>query len=129
MTLSREPDRELDGSSAGGQFLRTALGLAVLRNESIRIENVRGDRPKPGLRHQHLAVLETMAAVCDAEVSGAELGAETVAFDPTPASAEPDARPVWRAASTRSISTRRGVSPCCLMPSFHSRRFSSHRFA
>ncbi|GAB3677343.1 RNA 3'-terminal phosphate cyclase [Halopiger thermotolerans] len=75
-------DRELDGSSAGGQFLRTALGLAVLKNEAIRLEHVRGDRSTPGLRHQHLAVLETMAEICDADVSGAEVGAETVEFDP-----------------------------------------------
>ncbi|PCR91180.1 RNA 3'-terminal phosphate cyclase [Natrinema ejinorense] len=74
--------RELDGASAGGQFLRTALALSVLANEPVRLENVRGDRPTPGLRHQHLAVLETMAEACDADVSGAELGSETVAFDP-----------------------------------------------
>jgi RNA 3'-terminal phosphate cyclase (ATP) len=73
---------ELDGSSAGGQFLRTALTLSVLKNEPVRLENVRGDRPNPGLANQHLAVLETMAELCDAEVSGADLGAETVEFDP-----------------------------------------------
>ncbi|MDS0475331.1 RNA 3'-terminal phosphate cyclase [Natrinema sp. 1APR25-10V2] len=72
----------LDGSSAGGQFLRTALALSVLRNEPVRLEGVRGDRPTPGLAHQHLAVLETMADLCDADVSGAELGAETIEFDP-----------------------------------------------
>ncbi|MDG5758676.1 RNA 3'-terminal phosphate cyclase [Natronococcus sp. A-GB1] len=74
--------RELDGSDAGGQFLRTALTLSVLENEPVRLENVRGDRPNPGLANQHLAVLETLAAVADAEVSGAELGAETVEFEP-----------------------------------------------
>ncbi len=74
--------RELDGSSAGGQFLRTALALSVLEGEPIRIEHVRGDRPTPGLRHQHLAVLETMAELTDAEVSGADVGAETVEFAP-----------------------------------------------
>ena len=74
--------RVLDGSSAGGQFLRTALALSVLANEPVRLENVRGDRPDPGLAHQHLAALETIAAVCDADVSGAELGAETIEFEP-----------------------------------------------
>ncbi|WP_247002556.1 RNA 3'-terminal phosphate cyclase [Halosolutus gelatinilyticus] len=73
---------DLDGSDAGGQFVRSALALAVLENEPIRIENVRGDRSTPGLRHQHLAVLETMAEICEADVSGAELGAETIEFDP-----------------------------------------------
>ncbi|SER13042.1 RNA 3'-terminal phosphate cyclase [Natrinema salaciae] len=76
------PHRELDGSSAGGQFLRTALALSILENEPVRLENVRGDRSTPGLRHQHLAVLETMAGIADAAVSGAELGSETIAFEP-----------------------------------------------
>ncbi|WP_394739119.1 RNA 3'-terminal phosphate cyclase [Natronococcus roseus] len=79
--------RELDGSDAGGQFLRTALTLSVLEDEPVRLENVRGDRPNPGLANQHLAVLETLAAVADAEVSGAELDAETVEFDPDRSSA------------------------------------------
>ncbi|RQG92877.1 RNA 3'-terminal phosphate cyclase [Natrarchaeobius halalkaliphilus] len=76
------PVHRLDGSNAGGQFLRTALGLSVVRNESIRIENVRGDRSTPGLRHQHLAVLETIAEICDADVSGDGVGSETIEFDP-----------------------------------------------
>ncbi|MHC3436895.1 RNA 3'-terminal phosphate cyclase [Natrialbaceae archaeon A-gly3] len=73
---------ELDGADAGGQFVRTALSLSALRDQPIRIENVRGSRSTPGLRPQHLAVLETMATVCDAEVSGAEVGSQTVTFDP-----------------------------------------------
>lgn len=74
--------RELDGADAGGQFVRTALSLAALENEPIRIENVRGDRSTPGLRPQHLAALETMEAICDAEVSGAAVGSETIEFEP-----------------------------------------------
>ncbi len=74
--------RELDGAAAGGQFVRTALALSTLTNEPVRLENVRGDRPTPGLRHQHLAVLETLAEICDADVSGAELGSETIEFEP-----------------------------------------------
>ncbi|WP_323172129.1 RNA 3'-terminal phosphate cyclase [Natrialba sp. PRR66] len=74
--------RELDGASAGGQFLRTALTLAILEREPVHITNVRGDRSTPGLRHQHLAVLETLAELAAADVSGAELGSETVEFSP-----------------------------------------------
>ncbi|APW97646.1 RNA 3'-terminal-phosphate cyclase [Halobiforma lacisalsi AJ5] len=76
------PTYELDGSDAGGQFVRTALALSVLENEPIRIENVRGNRSTPGLRHQHLAVAETMVELCDADATGVELGSETVEFDP-----------------------------------------------
>ncbi|WP_247729654.1 RNA 3'-terminal phosphate cyclase [Halovivax limisalsi] len=81
---------ELDGADAGGQFLRSALTLAALDGRAVRIENVRGDRSMPGVRPQHLAVVETMASICDATVSGAETGSETVQFDPDP-SEEDDA--------------------------------------
>ena len=73
---------ELDGSDAGGQFVRTALALSALEDEPVRLENVRGGRSTPGLRPQHLAGVEGVAAVCDAAVSGASVGAETVEFDP-----------------------------------------------
>lgn len=73
---------DLDGSDAGGQFLRTSLALAALTDTPVRVENVRGDRPDPGLAHQHRAVVDALARLCDADVTGAQLGAETVEFDP-----------------------------------------------
>ncbi|ELY80951.1 RNA 3'-terminal phosphate cyclase [Natrinema gari] len=105
---------DLDGSSAGGQFLRTALGLSVLENEPVCIENVRGDRSTPGLRHQHLAVLETMAAICDADVSGAELGAEVVEFDPgLESTARPGPDPLEGGAYAVDIETAGSVTLLC----------------
>lgn len=74
--------REIDGSAGGGQMLRSALALAGVAGEAVRVENVRGDRQRPGLKHQHLACVEAAAAVCDADVDGAELGSDTVVFDP-----------------------------------------------
>ncbi|SNZ04026.1 RNA 3'-terminal phosphate cyclase (ATP) [Natronoarchaeum philippinense] len=73
---------ELDGADGGGQIVRSALSLAALAGESVRIENVRGARDDPGLKHQHLAAVELLAAVCDADVEGADLGAETLTFEP-----------------------------------------------
>ncbi|HMB49203.1 MAG TPA: RNA 3'-terminal phosphate cyclase [Natronoarchaeum rubrum] len=73
---------ELDGAEGGGQIVRSALSLAALTGKSVRIENVRGARDDPGLKHQHLAAVELLAAVCDADVEGAELDAETLTFDP-----------------------------------------------
>jgi RNA 3'-terminal phosphate cyclase (ATP) len=74
--------REVDGRAGGGQILRSALSLAGIAGEPVRIENVRGDRPNPGLKHQHLACVDAATTVCDADVDGAELGSETVVFDP-----------------------------------------------
>ncbi|QLH79106.1 RNA 3'-terminal phosphate cyclase [Halosimplex rubrum] len=73
---------EVDGSDGGGQLVRTALTLSVLDDEPVEIEHVRGNRSEPGLGAQHLAAVETAAAVADAEVEGAERGSETVTFEP-----------------------------------------------
>lgn len=75
---------ELDGTEAGGQFLRSALTLSILRNRAVTVENVRGARPTPGLKPQHLAAVEAAAAVCDGTVTGATEGSETVRFEPGP---------------------------------------------
>ncbi|MEF8774405.1 MAG: RNA 3'-terminal phosphate cyclase [Halobacteriales archaeon] len=73
---------ELDGSAGGGQLLRTALSLSAASGTPFRLTGVRGARPDPGLKRQHLAAVETMAAIADADVEGAELGSEAVTFEP-----------------------------------------------
>ncbi|WP_240334711.1 RNA 3'-terminal phosphate cyclase [Halorussus sp. MSC15.2] len=73
---------ELDGSAGGGQLLRTALALSMVTDRPFRMESVRGDRPTPGLKPQHLAAVRAAAEVCDATVDGAELGSEQLEFRP-----------------------------------------------
>jgi RNA 3'-terminal phosphate cyclase (ATP) len=73
---------ELDGSEAGGQFVRTAIALAALEDVPVRIEGVRGARSTPGLRPQHLTAVRLLADICDAEVDGASEGSTTVTFRP-----------------------------------------------
>lgn len=73
---------ELDGGDAGGQFVRTGLTLAALAERDVRIEHVRGDRVEPGLGHQHVAAVDALGRLCDADLTGAEVGAETVTFEP-----------------------------------------------
>lgn len=74
--------KEIDGSNGGGQLFRSTLGLAVVTEQAVRITGIRGDRPDPGLKPQHLTVLDTLADITDATVSGAQPGADTVEFDP-----------------------------------------------
>jgi RNA 3'-terminal phosphate cyclase (ATP) len=73
---------ELDGSGGGGQLVRTALACSALTGEPFRMTDVRGARPNPGLRPQHLAAVRAVAAACDAEATGAEEGSEEFEFDP-----------------------------------------------
>ncbi|MFB6206309.1 MAG: RNA 3'-terminal phosphate cyclase [Haloglomus sp.] len=75
---------ELDGSAGGGQLLRTALGLSAVTGEPFEMTGIRGDRPEPGLKPQHLAAVEAVANVCDAEVSDAEHGTAALTFEPGP---------------------------------------------
>ncbi|WP_254544208.1 RNA 3'-terminal phosphate cyclase [Halomarina pelagica] len=73
---------EIDGADGGGQVVRTALSLAAVTGRRVRVEDVRGARPNPGLRPQHLAAVALLAAACDADVEGAELDSRTVTFAP-----------------------------------------------
>ena len=75
----------IDGSwgEGGGQILRTCLSLATITGQSVRIERIRANRPKPGLAAQHLTSVWAAAALCQAEVSGDTLGSMTLEFMPT----------------------------------------------
>lgn len=74
----------IDGSTGegGGQILRTSLSLSMITGQPARIEHIRAKRPKPGLMRQHLACVLAAQAVSDAQVSGAELGSQTLVFEP-----------------------------------------------
>src|SRR3989338_5676512 len=74
----------LDGSygEAGGQILRTALALSVITQKPFTISNIRSKRPQPGLKAQHLEGVRALQELCDAEVTGAELGSTALTFQP-----------------------------------------------
>ena len=76
----------LDGSQGegGGQILRSALTLSMLTGQPFRIQRIRANRDKPGLRPQHLTAVEAAALVCGAEVSGGTLGSTDLTFRPGP---------------------------------------------
>jgi RNA 3'-terminal phosphate cyclase (ATP) len=74
----------IDGSQGegGGQILRSSLALSLISGTPFRIERIRAGRAKPGLMRQHLTALEAAAAVGDADVEGAAIGAQQVLFRP-----------------------------------------------
>ena len=75
---------EIDGShgEAGGQILRTAVGLSAVTGKPCRIFNIRKSRPKAGLKPQHLKGLEAVASLSDAKMEGLALGSTEVTFSP-----------------------------------------------
>lgn len=75
---------ELDGSEGegGGQILRTSLALSMVTGTPVRIRNVRARRSKPGLQRQHLVAVQAAARIGSARVTGAEIGSQTLTFEP-----------------------------------------------
>jgi len=75
---------EIDGSylEGGGQILRTAVALSAIKKIPIRVYNIRKGRGEPGLKAQHLTGILAAAQLCDAKVTGAELGSTELTFEP-----------------------------------------------
>ena len=76
----------LDGKEGGGQILRTALGLSVLTQKPFKLTNIRSNRPKPGLKEQHIQCIQATTKLCDAEVQGNYFNSQEIEFKPNPIS-------------------------------------------
>lgn len=74
----------IDGSQGegGGQVLRSALTLSLITNQPFRIKNIRANRPKPGLKPQHLMSVFAAKTISNANVSGDDLHSKELIFKP-----------------------------------------------
>jgi RNA 3'-terminal phosphate cyclase (ATP) len=74
----------IDGSTGegGGQIIRTSLALSLVTGKPFRVERVRANREKPGLRQQHLTAVKAAAEIAGAQVEGAAVGAREFTFIP-----------------------------------------------
>ena len=74
----------IDGSTGegGGQIIRTSLALSLVTGKPFRVERVRANREKPGLRQQHLTAVKAAAEIAAAKVEGAAVGALEFTFIP-----------------------------------------------
>jgi RNA 3'-terminal phosphate cyclase (ATP) len=77
---------EIDGSigEGGGQVLRTALSLSCILGIGVRISKIRAGRENPGLRPQHLAVVNLLSQISSAKVKGGVIGSSLLDFEPGP---------------------------------------------
>jgi RNA 3'-terminal phosphate cyclase (ATP) len=84
MTAPGKETIYIDGSmgEGGGQVLRTSLTLAILTGRRLHIENIRANRPKPGLGKQHLVCVRAAREICGAQCTGAEIGSTSLDFEP-----------------------------------------------
>jgi RNA 3'-phosphate cyclase len=74
----------IDGSciEGGGQILRTALALSTLSRRPFTADKIRHNRPKPGLKAQHLSCIDALIKLARAQVKGAEPGSAAIEFAP-----------------------------------------------
>ncbi len=75
---------ELDGSakSGSGTLLRHAVSLATMLGEELHMWNIRAKREKPGLRPQHYQAVLACQDMCQATVTGAEVGSMEIRYKP-----------------------------------------------
>ncbi len=75
---------EIDGSkySGSGTIVRQSVAFAALTRKAIRIVNVRLRRPKPGLRRQHVQVVEAVRQLVGGSTEGVAPGSKEFVFRP-----------------------------------------------
>ena len=76
---------KIDGSmgEGGGAIIRLGASYSCLYNRPIKISNIRSNRPKPGLRLQHLLGLKTLTDLTQSNLSETHVGTEEVTFIPS----------------------------------------------
>jgi len=75
---------EIDGSrySGSGTIVRQAVAFAALTGKAVHIVNVRVRRPKPGLRRQHVQVVEAIRQLVGGVSEGVTQGSQEIVFRP-----------------------------------------------
>ena len=76
---------QIDGAygEGGGQILRTSLALSLVTGAPFRIDHIRANRKKPGLRRQHLTAVKAAGDIGQAHMTGNALDSTTLTFTPT----------------------------------------------
>ena len=75
---------EIDGSrySGSGTIVRQAVMFAALTGQPVHIINARARRPKPGLRPQHVRVVEAIGQLVNGKAEGLSPGSQEIIFRP-----------------------------------------------
>lgn len=75
---------EIDGSrySGSGAIVRQAIAFAALTGNAVHIVNIRVRRPKPGLRRQHVQVVEAVRQLVGGVSEGVTHGAREIVLRP-----------------------------------------------
>lgn len=76
----------IDGSrySGSGSIVRQAVAFSALTGRAIHVVNARAKREKPGLRPQHIRVVEAVAELVNGQTEGLTQGSQEFTFHPGP---------------------------------------------
>jgi RNA 3'-terminal phosphate cyclase (ATP) len=76
----------IDGSrySGSGTIVRQAVAFSALTGQPIHMVNARAKREKPGLRPQHIRVVEAIAELVNGQTEGLAQGSQEFTFRPGP---------------------------------------------
>lgn len=75
---------EIDGSrySGSGTIVRQGVAFAALTGQAVHIVNARAGRPNPGLRPQHIRVVDAICQVTGGTADGLREGSKELVFRP-----------------------------------------------
>ena len=75
---------EIDGSqySGSGTIVRQAVAFSALTGQPVHIVNARTRRPKPGMRHQHIRVVQAIGELVNGAAEGLSPGSQEIVFRP-----------------------------------------------
>jgi RNA 3'-terminal phosphate cyclase (ATP) len=75
---------EIDGSlhSGSGTIVRQAVAFSAMTGQPVHIVNARTGRPNPGLRPQHVRVVEAIRELVNGTAQGAREGSQELVFIP-----------------------------------------------
>jgi len=75
---------KIDGSfgEGGGAILRQALALSTLTGKPFEINNIRSNRPTPGLKAQHMHSIIALEKISNSSVTNCEIGSKKITFIP-----------------------------------------------
>ncbi|KAF9083975.1 hypothetical protein BGX27_003954 [Mortierella sp. AM989] len=78
-------EMNLDGGycEGGGQIVRNGASYSALLKLPLTIDNIRKNRPKPGLRNQHLAGIRLVNEICKGKLVGDALNSIKIHLRPS----------------------------------------------
>lgn len=65
-------------------MVRTAVSLAAVTSQSIRVDKIRAGRSSSGLRQQQLSSLQLIKRICNGNLGGVRLGSSVFTMEPGP---------------------------------------------